>query len=87
MGLLAIIAVGFGFGVVNRFIPVPLGKGIVGVVLYGLFVGAIIFIGLTIRKELNIGRTKSKHPASQHLNTGAIDITVATDTDKEPSHE
>jgi hypothetical protein len=77
MGLLGIIAVGFGFGVVNRIIPMPLGKTIVGVGLYALFVGSIIFIGLTIRKELSIGRSKEHHPA--HPDTGTIDITVATD--------
>jgi hypothetical protein len=81
MGLLAIIAVGFGFGVVNRILPMPLGKTIVGVGLYALFVSAIIFIGLTIRKELRVGRAKEHHPANP--NTGTIDITVATDTDKE----
>jgi hypothetical protein len=86
MGLLGIIAVGFGFGMVNRIIPFPLGKTFVGVGLYALFVGSIIFIGLTIRRELRVGRSKAQHPASTHSPaTGSIDLPVATD--KEPSDD
>lgn len=85
MGLLGIIAVGFAYGVVNALIGpdgYP-GKGIISFGLYLIFVGAIIFIGTTIRKEILRGRAKEHHPS--HPQTGTIDITVATD--KETSND
>lgn len=86
MGLLGIIAVGFGYGVINALIG-PDGyaaKPFIGFSLYFVFIGAIIFIGITIRKEILRGRSIQHHPSS-HPNTGTIDITVATE--KEPSHD
>jgi uncharacterized BrkB/YihY/UPF0761 family membrane protein len=88
MGLLAIIAFGFGYGVVNQVFGsggYP-AKPYIGLVLYLVFVSAIIFIGITIRKEMIRGKAKAKHPTS-HVppTTGAIDITVGTD--KEEAHE
>jgi hypothetical protein len=85
MGLLGIIAVGFGYGVINALIGpdgYP-GKPVIGFGLYLIFVGSIIFIGATIRKEIQRGRSKEHHPSNPP--TGTIDITVATD--KEPSHD
>lgn len=86
MGLLGIIAVGFGYGVVNALIgPAGYpGKPVIGFALYFVFVGAIIFIGATIRKEIRRGRSKERHPSNPP--TGTIDITVATE-EKEPSHD
>lgn len=89
MGLLGIIAVGFGFGVINALIGVQgyPAKPYIGFALYVVFVGSIIFIGFTIRREMSRGRSIEHHPASAHPTTGTIDITVATDTDKEPSND
>lgn len=86
MGLLGIIAVGFGYGVINALIGPDgwPGKSVVGFALYFVFVGAIIFIGTTIRKEILRGRSVEHHPSS-HPKTGTIDITVATE--KEPSND
>lgn len=78
MGLLLIITVGFGYGVVNRFLGQYPARYGIAVALYVLFIGAIIFIGWTIRKELRRGEAKAAHPASAPA-TGAIDITVATE--------
>lgn len=84
MGLLGIITVGFAYGVLNRFLGQYPARFAIAVALYALFIGAIIFIGLTIRKELRRGQSIQHHPSNQP-NTGTIDITVATD--KEPSHD
>lgn len=83
MGLLGIITVGFGYGVVNRFLGAYPSKYAVAVLLYALFIGAIWVIGFTIRHELRRGHTKTQHP-SNHCSpaTGSIDLPVATD--KEP---
>ena len=84
MGLLGIITVGFSYGVVNRFLGAYPAKFAVAVALYALFIGAIIFIGWTIRREMKRGQSMDQHPSS-HPPTGTIDITVAND--KEPSHD
>lgn len=86
MGLLGIIAVGFGFGTINTLIGVQgyAAKPYIGFLLYFTFVGAIIFIGFTIRREMRRGQSMNHHP-SNHPNTGTIDITVATE--KEPSND
>lgn len=78
MGLLLIIALGFGYGVVNQFLGQYAARPFVSFVLYVLFIGALILIRITIRKEMRRGRTKDQHPAS-------IDLPVATDTEKEPT--
>lgn len=85
MGLLGIISVGFGFGTINRFIEIPLGKTFVGVLLYALFEAAIIFIGLTIRKEMRRGKKKivSKSPDR----TGPVAIIVASRNEETPDGE
>lgn len=85
MGLLGIIAVGFGFGVVNRFLGAYPAKYAVAVLLYALFVGAIIFIGLTIRKETIRGKAKANHPSVPPPVAGNVDMTVATE--KEEAHD
>ena len=77
MGLLAIITVGFGFGVFNRLMGQYPGRAILGLILYALFVGAIIWIGLTVRREMRNGkaRTKGKYPESH---TGPVTVVVAS---------
>lgn len=82
MGLLAIITVGFGFGVINRFLGQYPGRAVIGIVLYALFVGAIIWIGLTVRKEMRRGKAKlrDKHPT----HTGPVNVTVASKNDEAP---
>ena len=76
MGLLSIITVGFAFGVFNRLAGQYWGRSVVGIILYALFVGAIIWIGLTIRKEMRRGkqRTRSKYPT----HTGPVTVVVAS---------
>jgi hypothetical protein len=76
MGLLGIITVGFGFGVVNRFLGQYPGRQVIGILLYAAFVGAIIWIGLTVRKEMRNGkqRLRGKCPTQ----TGPVTVTVAT---------
>jgi hypothetical protein len=80
MGLLGIIAVGFGYGVMNQLIgPYP-AKAYISFFLYLAFIGALILIGFTIRKELATGRRRSLD-----THTGPIDITVAEEQDS--SHD
>lgn len=86
MGLLGIITVGFAYGVVNRFLGNYPAKFAVAVLLYALFIGAIIFIGLTIRKETILGKAKANHPASAPpAPSSNIDMTVASE--KEEIHD
>lgn len=88
MGLLGIIAFGFGYGVINQIFGAEgyPAKPYIGLALYLVFVGAIIFIGITIRKEMIRGKAKVKHPSNfEPPHTGSIDITVATEKDE--SHE
>jgi hypothetical protein len=76
MGLLGIIFVGFGYGVANRFLGDWPGRAVFSMVLYALFVGAIIFIGYTIRKEMRTGKKKQRAKYPTH--TGPVTVTVAT---------
>jgi small-conductance mechanosensitive channel len=82
MGLLAIITVGFGFGVVNRFLGQYPARSAVGIILYTLFVGAIIIIGLTVRAEMRAGKRKlrQKKPDAN----GPVTVTVATENTTPP---
>lgn len=82
MGLLTIISVGFGYGVVNRFVGSWPGRPVVSILLYTLFVAAIIVIGLTIRKEMRTGKAKaaSKFP----IHTGPVTVIVATKNEETP---
>lgn len=80
MGLLAIIAVGFGFGVFNRFMGAYPARSVVGIILYTLFVGAIIIIGLTIRKEMRRGKRKLREKYPTH--TGPVVVVVATENEE-----
>lgn len=96
MGLLAIIAIGFGYGTINVLIGrvgYP-AKPYIGLALYALFIGSIIVIGFTIRKEMMIGRAKAAHPATKPAAMApaapvlAIDITVGTTpTEKAENHD
>lgn len=83
MGLLAIITVGFGYGVVNRFLGPYAAKYAVAVGLYALFVGALVFIGLTIRKEMRSGKAKST--AKYPIHTGPVTVIVATTNEETPN--
>lgn len=82
MGLLGIISVGFGYGVFNRFLGEWPGRAVFTIGLYALFVGAIIFIGLTIRKEMRFGKRKlqDKYPA----HTGPVVVVVASKNEESP---
>lgn len=75
MGLLGIIAVGFGWGVLSRILGDYPGRSIIAVVMYLTFIGALIAIGLTIRAEMKAGkqRIKAKHPT----HSGPVVVTVA----------
>jgi hypothetical protein len=76
MGLLGIISVGFGYGVLNRFLGDWPGRAVFSMFLYAAFVGAIVFIGHTIRKEMRSGkkRTRAKYP----IHTGPVTVVVAS---------
>jgi hypothetical protein len=82
MGLLGIISVGFGYGVANRFLGDWAGKAAFTMALYALFVWAIIWIGLTIRKEMRFGKKRSttKHP----IHTGPVTVVVASKNEENP---
>ena len=84
MYLLVIIATGFGFGVANQFLGQYPLRPLVGFVLYGAFIIALIGIRLTIRAEMRRGQ-KEKLKTTLPTTTGAVDITVAT-TNEESSH-
>lgn len=77
MGLLGIIAVGFGYGFVNQFLGQYPARTFIGFFLYAAFIGAIIVIGFTIRKELIAGRKARRQPP-----TGPIRVTVAEETER-----
>jgi hypothetical protein len=83
MGLLAIIAVGFGFGVVNRFMGMYPGRSVVGIVLYALFVAAIVVIGLTVRSEMRAGKKKQREKKPTH--TGPVVVVVASQNEENPN--
>lgn len=83
MGLLAIIAVGFGWGVINRFLGDYPARSLIGIVLYALFVGAIIMIGWTIRKEMRHGKKKLREKHPDH--TGPLTVVVATKNEEDPN--
>lgn len=74
MYLLSIIALGFGYGVINQFLGQYAARPFVGFLLYMAFIGALIVIRFTIRSELRRGksRLKDKFP----LHTGPIDVVV-----------
>jgi len=82
MGLLSIITVGFGYGVINRFIGQWAGRSIVSLILYALFVGAIIWIGLTVRKEMRRGKARIRDKYPTH--TGPVTVTVASKNEEIP---
>lgn len=82
MGLLSIIAIGFGFGVFNRLMGQYPGRAAIGMILYALFVGAIIMIGLTVRKEMRHGKKKLREKHPDH--TGPLSVVVATTNEERP---
>lgn len=84
MYLLTIIATGFGYGVINQFLGQYEGRALIGLLLYILFIGALIVIRLTIRAEMRRGqnRLKTTLPTSDT----PVDVTVATEN-KEHGHD
>lgn len=84
MGLLGIIAVGFGYGTINGLIGAvgyP-AKPYIGFALYLFFIGSILLIGATIRKEMILGRAKANPPVAADPPVAVVDITVATTIEK-----
>ena len=77
MALLTIIALGFGWGGVNRLLGDYAWKQSILLVLYGLFAVGIAMIGVTIHEEMAAGKKRqaAKAPEDQ---TGLITIVVAT---------
>jgi hypothetical protein len=82
MGLLGIIAVGFGYGVFNRLLGPWPGQPVTSMVLYAAFVWAIIWIGLTIRKEMRFGKKRSAEKFPIH--TGPVTVVVASKNEETP---
>lgn len=81
MYLLVIIATGFGYGVLNRFLGEYPARTAVSFILYAAFVGALIVIRGTIRAEMRKGR-REKLKTKLPTNTEPVEIIVAT-TNKE----
>lgn len=84
MALLLIITAGFTYGVINRFLGAYPARYAIAVGLYALFVGAIIFIGLTIRKEMRLGKQRLTSKSPPH--TGPVTVTVAS-TNEEKTND
>lgn len=84
MALLVIIAVGFGFGGVNRFLGDYAAKDFILIALYTTFAAALVIIGLTIRKEMHDGKERLRQHKPKDP-TGPVIITVAT-TNQEQTH-
>lgn len=85
MGMLIIIAVGFGVGALNRLLGDYAAKDYILTGLYASFVGALVVIGLTIRKEMRAGKARLRgklNPAS-----GPVSVIVATRNEEEPDDE
>lgn len=76
MGLLVIIAVGFGVGALNRLLGNYPAKDFILILLYTAFAAALSVIGLTIRKEMRAGKRRLRRKA--HPATGPVIIAVAT---------
>jgi uncharacterized membrane protein YfcA len=85
MYLLAIIATGFGFGVLNQFLGQYALRPAFGFVLYLAFIAALVIIRITIAAEMRRGR-RQKLTTTLPTPDGAVDVTVAT-TNKESSHD
>lgn len=83
MGLLTIIAAGFGWGGVNRLLGDYALKQPILCFLYGGVVIALVMIGVTIHKELRLGRARvlAKVPPA----TGPVAVIVATTTEEKPN--
>lgn len=78
MGLLGIIAIGFGFGVVNRLLGQYEARDAISFVLYIGFFLALVAIGVAVRKELRRGRERRHQPP-----TGPITVIVAEEVKDE----
>lgn len=84
MGLLGIITVGFGFGIVNRHLGDYPAKFPIATALYAAFLGALIFIGATIRAEMRAGKARAR-AKSAHPTTAPVTIVVASTNEEKPN--
>lgn len=75
MGLLGIIAVGFGWGVMSRLVGDYPGRGVLAVVMYVTFISALVYIGITIRQEMRYGKQRLNH--KEPTTSGPVTVTVA----------
>jgi hypothetical protein len=84
MGLLGIIAVGFGWGFLSRIVGDYPGRNVIAVLMYLTFISALVYIGITIRQEMRYGkqRLNSKEPTT----SGPVTVIVAA-TNEETSHD
>jgi hypothetical protein len=75
MGLLGIIAVGFGWGFLSRIVGDYPGRNVIAVLMYLTFISALVYIGITIRREMRYGkqRLNSKEPTM----SGPVTVIVA----------
>lgn len=81
MYLLVIIAVGFGFGVVNQFLGQYPLRPVIGFGLYVLFIAALVVIRFTIQAEMRKGR-RQKLKTTLPTTAGPTDVTVATENNE-----
>lgn len=83
MYLLIIIAVGFGYGVVNQFLGDYPARPWIGFGLYVLFILALIVIRVTIQAEMRAGK-KRLHQRN-HTHTGPLNVVVASNNEETPN--
>lgn len=76
MTMLIIIAVGFGVGAANRLIGDYHVKDFILMGLYAAFAGALVVIGLTIRKEMRAGKQRLREKGKTE--PGPVIVTVAS---------
>lgn len=84
MGLLIIIMAGFGFGVINRYLGDYPAKFPIATALYGLFLGALAFIGSTIRAEMRAGKARARAKDTTP-STAPVTIVVASTNEESPN--
>lgn len=83
MGLLGIIAVGFGWGVMSRLVGDYPGRDVLAVLMYLTFISALVYIGITIRTEMRYG--KQRLTRKEPTTSGPVIVTVATTNEESPN--
>lgn len=90
MALLGIITVGHAWRGVNRLVGAEyVSKDPVSVVLYAVFAMTLVLVGLTIRKELRVGKARvvvaddTVDPSD--LQTGMVAVVLTTNTKESPN--